>query len=197
MKHAGMPIMRRLPNLVTGFRLAVVPLAIWCIVDGAVAVAFWLVIGAGLSDALDGFLAKRFDAVTQLGTYLDPIADKALLIGVYLSLGHIGQLPIWLVMLVTLRDALIIGGVLLSGAIDLTLKIAPIFVSKVNTLLQVALMAFVLAEPGVGLVAPAIVTGLISAVAATTMISGAQYMLRWMTGFEPVLASGLVGEKRK
>lgn len=197
MNHTAMPLMRRLPNVVTGIRLAAVPLAVWCIVDGAAAVAFWLVVGAGLSDALDGYLAKHFDAVTRLGTYLDPIADKALLIGVYLSLGHIGELPVWLVMLVCLRDALIIGGVLLSGAIDLALKIDPIFVSKMNTLLQVALMALVLAEPGIGIAAPTVVTVLICAVAATTMISGAQYMLRWMTGFETMMDAGLVGENRK
>lgn len=190
-----MPILRRLPNLVTGFRLAAVPLAIWCIVDGAAAIAFWLVVTAGLSDALDGFLAKRLNAVTQLGTYLDPIADKALLIGVYLSLGHVGELPAWLVMLVTLRDALIIGGIVLSGGIDLTLRIDPILVSKVNTGLQVALMAFVLAAPGIGLDAPGVVTGLICAVSVTTMVSGAVYMLRWMTGFETVTAGSLAAEK--
>lgn len=190
-----MPILQRLPNLVTGFRLVAVPLAIWCIVDGAVEAGFWLVVAAGLSDALDGFLAKRFDAVTRLGTYLDPIADKSLLIGVYLSLGHIGLLPIWLVLLVTMRDMLIIGGVLLSSAIDLPLRIEPILASKINTGLQFALMAFALAGPGAGLDVPVIVTALIGAVAVTTMISGAQYVLRWMTGFETVAVAGTVGEK--
>ena len=82
-----------LPNLITLARLLSVPLAIWLIVEARYGVAFWVFVGAGVSDALDGYIAKRFDRRTRLGALLDPIADKALLVGVYVTLGIAGQLP--------------------------------------------------------------------------------------------------------
>ncbi|MBV9967789.1 MAG: CDP-alcohol phosphatidyltransferase family protein, partial [Alphaproteobacteria bacterium] len=103
-----------LPNLITLARLLCVPLAIWLIVEARYGVAFWVFVVAGLSDALDGYIAKRWDQRTPLGAILDPIADKALLAGVYITLGLAGELPQWLVILVVLRDLLIVGGYLLS-----------------------------------------------------------------------------------
>ncbi len=97
-----------LPNLITLARLLSVPLTIWLIFDGRYGTAFWVFVGAGVSDALDGYIAKRFDRRTWIGAVLDPAADKAMLAGVYVSLGLVGQLPAWLVALVVLRDVLII-----------------------------------------------------------------------------------------
>ena len=99
-----------LPNLITLARLLAVPLAVWLILDERYALAFWVFVGAGISDALDGYIAKRFDSRTRLGALLDPAADKALLAGVYVTLAIAGQLPDWLVFLVVFRDVLIIGG---------------------------------------------------------------------------------------
>ena len=87
-----------LPNLITLGRLLSVPLAVWLIIEARYGVAFWIFVAAGISDALDGYIAKRFDRRTRLGALLDPIADKALLVGVYVTLGIAGQLPHWLVM---------------------------------------------------------------------------------------------------
>ena len=99
-----------LPNLISLARLLMVPLTIWLIFEDRYTAAFWVFIGAGLSDALDGYIAKRFDRRTRLGALLDPAADKTLLAGMYVTLGLAGQLPGWLVVLVILRDFLIILG---------------------------------------------------------------------------------------
>src|ERR1700730_15304945 len=106
-----------LPHLITLRRVLSVALAVWVIIEGRYGVACWIFVGAGISDALDGYIAKRFDRRTRLGALLDPIADKALLVGVYVTLGIAGQLPHWLVILVVLRDVLILGGFLLIQAI--------------------------------------------------------------------------------
>src|SRR3954467_13950722 len=99
-----------LPNVITLARLASVPLAIWLVLGDRYAAAFWVFIGAGLSDAADGYIAKRFDRRTSLGAVLDPAADKALLTGLHVILFMTGHLPGWLVSLVVLRDALIVLG---------------------------------------------------------------------------------------
>lgn len=80
----------QLPNLITVARLLLVPVTIWLIISGRVEAAFWLFVLAGVSDAVDGFIAKHFNATTTIGAYLDPIADKALLSGVFVTLGFKG-----------------------------------------------------------------------------------------------------------
>jgi cardiolipin synthase len=167
-----------LPNLITLARLLAVPLAIWLILEERYGVAFWVFIGAGLSDALDGYIAKRFDRRTRLGAMLDPAADKALLTGVYVTLGIVGQLPGWLVFLVVLRDALIVLGFALVHATAAPKRFEPLYISKVNTLMQLGLVAFVLAR-GVGITAAPVKSLLIAAAAATTVLSGLSYLVRW------------------
>ena len=102
------------PNVISLGRLLSVPLTVWVILQGYFVVAFGIFVAAGVSDAVDGFLAKRFGMETELGRYLDPLADKALLVAVFITLGQMGYLPVWLVILVVSRDVLIIGGVLLT-----------------------------------------------------------------------------------
>src|ERR1700720_4147968 len=137
-----------LPNLIPLGRLLSVPLAVWLIIEARYGVAFWVFVGAGLSDALDGYIAKRFDRRTWIGALLDPAADKAMLAGVYVSLGLAGQLPLWLVALVVLRDFLIVLGFFLIHASAAPRQLDPLYISKVNTLVQVALVGFVLARLG-------------------------------------------------
>ena len=88
--------MRHVPNILTGLRLASVPLTVWLLLDGRVSLAFWLFIAAGVTDAVDGAIARLFDARTPLGQWLDPLADKVLLVSVYVVLGLAGALPLWL-----------------------------------------------------------------------------------------------------
>ena len=175
-----------LPNLISLARLLMVPLTIWLIVAGSYGIAFWILVAAGVSDALDGFIAKRFDRRTRLGALLDPVADKAMLVSVYVALGMAHQLWAWLVILVVFRDIMIVGGFLLIQAVAAPKQYAPLYISKINTGLQILLVGFVLARLGLGEVLGwfDLVLGWLSfvlslAVAATTLLSGLAYLVRW------------------
>ena len=168
-----------LPNLISLARLLLVPLEIWLILAGRYGLAFWVLVVAGLSDALDGFIAKRFDRRTRLGALLDPVADKAMLISVYITLGVAHQLWTLLVILVVFRDVLIIGGFLLMQVFAVAKHYDPLYISKLNTAVQIVLVGFVLARLSLG-VAPGgadLVLSLI--VGATTIASGLSYLVRW------------------
>jgi cardiolipin synthase len=178
-----------LPNIITLGRLLSVPLAIWLVLSGWLTAAFWLFVAAGLSDAVDGFVAKRFNMRSRLGALLDPIADKTLLVSMYVTLGIAGHLPNWLVILVVFRDVLIIGGYLLVATLAQTMRSEPLLISKLNTALQIALIGIVLAGLGLDLDDFGLSTVLIYAVAVTTVVSGAGYLVRWaraLAGTEPV-----------
>lgn len=169
-----------LPNLISLGRLLLVPLAISLILEGSYWAAFWVFVVAGISDALDGFIAKRFDRRTRLGALLDPLADKVLLVSVYVTLGIEGQLWTWLVVLVVFRDIMIIGGFLLIQALAAAPKPSqPLFVSKINTGVQVAVIGYVLARRGLGAEPGPIEVVLSLAVAGTTIASGLTYLVRW------------------
>ena len=167
-----------LPNLITLARLVCVPFAIWLIAEARYGAAFWVFVGAGVSDALDGYIAKNFDRRTRLGALLDPVADKALLTGVYLSLGIVGLLPVWLVVLVLLRDALIVGGFLAIHRTAAPNQVEPLFVSKINTGVQIALVGFVLAREGLGVGGGLVSALLIVGAGVTTVWSGMSYLAR-------------------
>jgi cardiolipin synthase (CMP-forming) len=168
-----------LPNIVTLARLLSVPLIVWLMLDGEMDIAFWVLIAAGVSDAIDGYLAKRFNARTEFGAYLDPLADKTLLVATYLTLGWLGHLPSWLVILVVFRDLLIIGGALVVHAMTQSFKSRPMMISKINTALQIVLVTFVLARLGIGFGDYGITRVLIVAVAASTVLSGGAYLVYW------------------
>ena len=169
-----------LPNLISLGRLLLVPLAILLILDGRYWAAFWVFVVAGISDALDGFIAKRFDRRTRLGALLDPLADKVLLVSVYVTLGIAGQLWPWLVVLVVFRDLMIIGGFLLIQALATVAKPSqPLFISKVNTGVQVVAVGYILARRGLG-AEPGLVDFVFAvAVAVTTVASGLTYLFHW------------------
>ncbi|MBI3453769.1 MAG: CDP-alcohol phosphatidyltransferase family protein [Rhodospirillales bacterium] len=168
-----------IPNLFSFARLVSVPLAVWLMIDGRMTAAFWLVAAAGVTDALDGFIAKRFDARTELGAYLDPLADKTLLVGAYATLGWLGHIPVWLVILVIFRDLFILGGAVVVQAITQSFKAVPMTISKVNTVAQIALIGLVLARLGLGLDDYGATGLLIPVVAATTILSGFAYLVHW------------------
>lgn len=176
------PLPRNLPNLITLARLLAVPLIIWLILSGRYQSAFWLFIAAGVSDAIDGFLAKRFDMATPLGSYLDPIADKALVIGVYLTLGVANQVADWIVILVVFRDLLILGGVVLGQMLGIPPSVRPIMISKLNTVAQIGLAAVALGLLAFPLDGRAIIDLLEILVAVTTVASGLTYLFRWISG---------------
>lgn len=171
-----------LPNLITLARIFAVPLLVWLIINGGFPAAFWVFVAAGISDALDGFIAKRYGFVTKLGTYLDPMADKALLVSAYITLGHAGYIPVWLVILVVFRDVLIIGGTLLFHILDRPIEMRPFFISKLNTLMQILLIAVLLGNLGVGFPDFGSLPLLGFLVGVTTVLSGLAYMGRWVFG---------------
>jgi len=169
-----------LPNLITIFRIFMVPLIVWLIISGQFLPAFLIFVLAGLSDAVDGFIAKKFNQATELGAYLDPIADKLLLVSIYVALGFQAILPAWLVILVVSRDILIIGACLLSWLMDKPVPVTPLMVSKANTTAQIVLAALMLGGLGfeIELVDLIRVTSVL--VAALTVLSAAAYLRLWL-----------------
>ncbi len=154
------------------------PATVWLMLQGRLDLAFLMFVAAGISDALDGWLARVRQARSHLGAILDPVADKALLISVYVTLAAIGVLPDWLAILVVFRDVLIMGGVLTFHLLGQPQPIRPLWVSKLNTVLQIALAAVALGLQGFGLMAEGVRDVLIVLVAASTLASGAAYAAR-------------------
>jgi cardiolipin synthase len=170
-----------IPNLITLGRILLVPIVVWAIATpGAMWIAFVLFVVAGVSDAVDGFLAKRFGMTTELGAYLDPLADKALIVSIYLTLGVNGFIPRWLVIMVVSRDILIVGGIMLSWVMDNPLKIKPLLVSKLNTAAQILFACVVLGSLGFDLQVDTLKVVLMGLVAALTLLSVAAYVAEWV-----------------
>jgi cardiolipin synthase len=169
-----------IPNLITLGRIILVPIVVWAIMSEEMRLAFFLFLAAGISDAVDGFLAKRFHMASELGAYLDPLADKALIVSIYVALGIAGALPISLVILVVSRDIMIISGFMLSWLVGRPMPVRPLPVSKANTVAQILLATLVLAEHSFGfdaMLASKIVIGL---VAILTLLSIAFYLAEWL-----------------
>lgn len=171
--------MLNIPNSITLMRMILVPVIVWLILGNQMLAAFLVFVIAGVSDALDGLIAKQFDMVTPLGTYLDPLADKILLVSIYVTLGIQADLPSWLVIMVVSRDILIVGGILLTFLMELSVDIAPSKVSKINTFCQISLAAYVLGDRGLDIGYDMITTTGIYLVALTTILSGHNYILQW------------------
>lgn len=156
------------------------PLVIWLMLDGRMQIAFLLFIVAGLSDGLDGFLAKRYGWQTELGAYLDPLADKALLVSIYVVLGQFSHLPVWLVITVVSRDILIIGAILLSWILARPVPMRPLMISKANTVGQIVLAAMVLGDLGFSLGLEPAVEIMVWLTAGLTILSAATYLVNWL-----------------
>ena len=164
-----------LPNLVTFARLCAVPPALWLVLDGRPGWAFGVFVLAGASDALDGWLARR-QGGTVLGAWMDPAADKALLVGMFIVLAMQGLLPAWMAGLVVARDLVIIGGIIAMWRMRRPIRIRPLLAGKLNTALQILLVGVVLLLEGFGLRAPWLRQALTLLAAVTTMWSGGAYV---------------------
>lgn len=169
-----------IPNLISLARLLAVPLIVWLLLTDAWVGAFITFLAAGVSDAVDGYLAKRLDLRSFVGAYLDPIADKTLLVSIYLTLGVKGALPLWLVILVVSRDMLIVGGALLLFLLNHATRFRPSYVSKLNTGLQITLASVVIGAFAFELERlHAVIAGLAIGVAVSTTVSGTGYLVAW------------------
>lgn len=169
-----------LPNLITISRILAVPLIVWLIISGELALAFLVLLAAGISDAADGFIAKRFDMATNLGAYLDPLADKVMLVSIYVALGVLEIFEAWLVILVVSRDILIVGGLLLAWFLDRPMDIKPVFVSKANTAGQIVLASVALGLPSIGQDGTFTIQLGSVAIAILTVASGGVYLRDWV-----------------
>jgi cardiolipin synthase len=169
-----------LPNLITLARILLVPVIVWAIASREMEAAFLLFILAGLSDAVDGFLAKRFGMVSELGAHLDPLADKVLLVSVYVALGITEAIPRWIVILVVSRDIMIIGGVMLAWFLGKPIRVRPALVSKLNTVAQIVFASLVLAELAFRMEFHSIEAVAMASVAVLTLASIGFYVREWV-----------------
>jgi len=177
-------MIKSVPNILTIMRLLLVPVIVYFISVEDLRSAFILLMIAGVSDGVDGFIARQFHAKTRLGAILDPVADKVMLVSVFVALGMIDALPRWLIVLFVSRDLLIVGAIMLSSALGLKLTIKPILSSKINTALQIMLAGLVIAVlgllPDAGPIWFQIINVLIWTSAATTVISWLGYLFIWL-----------------
>jgi cardiolipin synthase len=169
-----------IPNLITIVRLIIVPLVIVMIGQENWALAFLLFVAAGISDAVDGFIARRFDMRSEFGAYMDALADKALLVSIYVTLSIVGVLPGWLAITVVSRDLMIVSAIIISWLLRRPVEIKPLFVSKMNTAAQIAFAALVLSTKAFGVDASGFYGAGMILVALLTIISAGAYLARWM-----------------
>ena len=157
-----------------------VPFIVWAIASNQMEIAFAIFVVAGVSDAVDGFLAKRFNMASELGALLDPIADKALLVSIYVALGIWGAVPRWIVILVVSRDIMIVTAVMVSWLVGKPIPMKPLMVSKLNTVAQVAFAALVLAALGFGFRSTPYDQILMGLVTVFTLVSVSLYLVEWV-----------------
>jgi cardiolipin synthase len=178
-----------IPNIITLARIMLVPVIIWAIASNEMEIAFAIFVIAGVSDAVDGFLAKRFNMASELGALLDPLADKALLVSIYVALGIWGAMPRWIVILVVSRDFMIVSAVIVSWLFDKPVEMKPLMVSKLNTVAQVALAALILASLGFGFKPMPYDVVLMGLVTVFTLGSVSLYLVEWIRHMSTIEAN--------
>ncbi|MEO7149955.1 MAG: CDP-alcohol phosphatidyltransferase family protein [Rhodanobacteraceae bacterium] len=176
--HPQAGFIRHLPNLISCLRIALVVPLIAAMLTAHFAMALWIALAAGVTDALDGFLARRFGWQSRLGTLLDPLADKLLLVAAYLLLAWSSHLPWPLAWLVLARDLVIVFGALAYRQLVGAFEVRPSLVSKATTFVQIVYVLLILCAAAFAWQMPARLL-LPWIVAALTLVSGLDYVLRW------------------
>lgn len=169
-----------IPNLITIMRFLLVPAVVYAMLLGRMEWAFAGFLVAGISDGVDGFIARQFNQRSELGAYLDPAADKLLLVTIFVMLGIMGALPTWLVIAAVSRDGLIVSAIILSSVMARPVAMRPLMVSKTNTALQIALAAAVLAELAFRIDFGWFSDGLVYLCGLLTVASAAAYLVAWL-----------------
>lgn len=169
-----------IPNLITVARLLCVPALVYAMILGELQLAFGLFLVAGISDAVDGFIARHFNQRSELGTYLDPIADKLLLVSVFVMLTWLDVLPLWFLILVASRDILIVAAVLLSSLLEQPVTVKPILVSKATTAFQIGLALVLLGELAFHLNLSGVGQTMLILTSVLTVLSAAAYLIDWL-----------------
>ncbi len=168
-----------LPNAISILRIALIAPILTLILQGSFGWAlalFWL---AGFSDGLDGYLAKRFSWHTRLGALLDPVADKLLVAGLFITLAYTQDIPVWLAAVVIVRDVVIVAGATVYNFFVRPVEGEPSRVSKLNTALQLLFLLSVISRAGFGWPEPIALTVLGASVLVTVVISGVDYVWCW------------------
>lgn len=171
--------LRWLPNAISILRIILVAPILWLISEEYYLPATALFLLAGFSDGIDGYLAKRFDWHSRLGALLDPIADKLLVAGVFVMLVYAGLIPLWLAVMVVLRDVVIVGGATAYNFLVRPVDGEPTRISKLNTALELLLLLFVLARAASGWPPQVSITVIGACVLVTVVVSGIDYVLSW------------------
>ncbi|MEK6748354.1 MAG: CDP-alcohol phosphatidyltransferase family protein [Pseudomonadota bacterium] len=174
-----MNALRHLPNLISLLRVALVGPALWFLLQLRYAEALATVFVAGASDALDGYLAKRYAWHSRIGAVLDPLADKILLIASYIALAYLQLVPLWLAVLILARDLIIVTGATAYYFLIVRIDMTPSISSKINTVAQIALVLLVIVAQLLPWLAPDVIAYAIWAVAATSVWSGVSYVAVW------------------
>ena len=171
--------LRWLPNAISLLRILLVAPILLLIINAKFSWALVLFFVAGFSDGIDGYLANRYDWHTRLGALLDPVADKLLVAGTFITLTYMQLIPVWLMVIVILRDVVIVGGAAAYNFVVKPVQGEPTRISKLNTALQLLFLLFVLSRAGFGWPDKISITVLGAAVLITVVISGVDYVWSW------------------
>lgn len=182
--------LNQIPNIISVIRILLVAPVVYGLLNHQYELAWWLFIIAGISDGVDGFLARHFGWQTELGATLDPIGDKLLMVFSYLALGWLAQLPVWLVALVIARDVIIVMGTLIYRLLTGDKAIEPLYISKVNTVMQILLVVVVIYSLAFQVLPAWLAQSLIYLVAVTTIISGVSYVYVWTRRAQKTIKEG-------
>lgn len=167
--------MMTIPNMLTIGRILLTPVLVWLIVGGWRRTAFFLFTVAGMSDAVDGFIARQFNQRSRLGAYMDPLADKILLVSTFIALWYAGKIPLWLIGITVGRDLVILSGFFCLYFSGVKVEVRPLAVSKATTFFQLLTIFSLLGEPLVPLPGAAYTT-LFWVTAALSVYSGWRYV---------------------
>jgi cardiolipin synthase len=168
-----------IPNAICVLRMLLVVPTLGALADERYGLALALVFIAGLSDALDGFLAKRFDWRSRLGGLLDPLADKLLLVSLFVAQALLGLIPAWLAVVAIGRDLVIVAGGLAYNSLVGPVQPEPSVASKLNTLAQLVCIVSVLLQEATGRNLEPLIVAVGAAVFVTSIVSGLDYVIRW------------------
>ena len=171
-----------IPNAISLMRIFLIAPIIILFINGEFGWALGLFVIAGLSDGVDGYLAKKYDWNTRLGAFLDPAGDKLLVAWSFGTLAWLGHIPVWLAVIVILRDVIIVAGSFLYHYLVQRLEGDPTFISKLNTGLEFAFLIFVMSRAGFGWPDDITITIVGAAVLVTVVISGYDYVAGWIRG---------------
>lgn len=168
-----------IPNALTLLRMCLIPLIVVLIHERRFDLAFYAFTLAGLTDAMDGYIARRFDQKSEIGAYLDALADKSLIAASFIALLAVQVVPYWLVVLVIFRDLMIVGAVVIAWLLGNPIPIEPLRISKWNTAAQIVALAATLGIGAFGFSWPEWAMVLHAVVAVLTVLSVGAYFVRW------------------